>query len=198
MSRAADLPRAADMAARVLLRFRPAALPVDPLSILQACRNTHVYSLAAAADALTLSPGELEARLGDAEAVTLCSALGDSFHYIVVYRRDGHPARLRFTLAHELGHRLLGHTGHDPADEQEADCFASHLLCPEPVLGALAGDGGAKAAECIATACYISYTCARVALNRPALPVDPDRAAALTELFAPALKSLKTHLPKAE
>lgn len=198
MSRFADLPRAADMAARVLLRLRPASLPVDPLPILQACRNTRVYSLTAAADALSLPIAQLEACLGDAEAVTLRSSLGDSLHYIVVYRRDGHPARLRFTLAHELGHRLLGHAGDAPADEQEADCFASCLLCPDPVLRALAGEGGAKAAERIATACYISYTCARVALNRPPLPIAPVRSAALTELFAPVLKGLKIHPPKAE
>ncbi len=38
--------------------------------------------------------------------------------------------RIRFSLMHELGHLLLGHTVDDPFREQEADTFASWMLVP--------------------------------------------------------------------
>lgn len=58
--------------------------------------------------------------------------------------------RRNFTIAHELGHYLLGHTSsseyenllfrkpleeqNDPIIEQEANCFAANLLVPEHFL----------------------------------------------------------------
>lgn len=58
--------------------------------------------------------------------------------------------RRNFTIAHELGHYLMGHTTskeyenllfrrpieeqEDPAMEQEANCFAANLLVPEDFL----------------------------------------------------------------
>lgn len=178
--------QAALMAARVLLKWRTAALPVDPLAILRACRDTRVYTREAAVEELDLPPDDL---LRHEDAVTLRMPVGEKVHYFVIYRVDGNPARLRFTLAHELGHRLLGHTGSTPAEENAADSFASHLLCPEPVvrrLRALSADD-ADAADCIAVACYVSRSCARMALRRPAAGLPPDTAAALDDLLAPSL-----------
>ncbi|MCL1880546.1 MAG: ImmA/IrrE family metallo-endopeptidase [Oscillospiraceae bacterium] len=42
--------------------------------------------------------------------------------------------RLKWTLAHEIGHMCLGHTKDNPAEEREANAFASELLMPELVL----------------------------------------------------------------
>lgn len=178
--------RAALLAARVLLRWKPAALPVDPLAILRACQDTRVYTLEAAGDALGLSLHDL---LRSEDAVTLRMPLGGTLHYIVIYRVDGNPARKRFTLAHELGHRLLGHTGSTPAEERAADVFASHLLCPEPVVRRLSAPSadGADPADRLAVACYVSRTCARMALRRPAADLPADVAAALDALLTPFL-----------
>lgn len=198
MSRPADLTRAAAMACRVLLARRVDVLPVEPLALLRACRDTRVYTLDAAADETELPRERLERLFRDSDAVTFRAPEEGNVHYIVVYRLDGHPARLRFTLAHELGHRLLGHTGADPAEERETDCFASHLLCPEPVLRAVKELGGADAAERLATACYVSVSCARMALRREAVPVDGALLAAVDDLLAPAIARLESCCPKAE
>lgn len=75
--------------------------------------------------------------------------------------------RQRFTIAHELGHILLGHVGEyklvnrepNPMDtpiEQAANVFASRLLAPACVLWAL----DAKTPEEIADLCDISYQAA--------------------------------------
>lgn len=83
--------------------------------------------------------------------------------------------RQRFTIAHELGHILLGHVGEyelvnrepDPKDnpiEHEANVFASRLLAPACVLWAL----DAKTPEEIADICQISYQSASFRAERMA------------------------------
>ena len=44
------------------------------------------------------------------------------------------PSRIAFTIAHELGHVLLGHAGPTPAEERQANRFAAALLMPEAVI----------------------------------------------------------------
>lgn len=59
-------------------------------------------------------------------------------HTGVFYYPDGNLRRMRWTIAHELGHILLGHMegySEEDADEQ-ADAMAAELLCPSAVLAA--------------------------------------------------------------
>ncbi len=161
MSRRPDMNRAASMAYRLLIRAEVTALPVDPLALLRRCRDTQVCTYVEAADWLGLTDAEMARRFGPAEAFTLRQETDGLRQYMVVYQTGGNPARQRFTLAHELGHRVLGHQGKDPAEEQEADCFASHLLCPRPVIARLAERFRPLYAEQVADACYVSLSCAR-------------------------------------
>lgn len=119
------MSRAAAMAYRVLIRRGVSALPVHPLEILSACRNTVVWADVTAAEQLKIPREALLGQLANAEAITFRQTIQGETRFIVVYREGGNPARLRFTLAHELGHRLL-HRGDEPNMEREADCFASH------------------------------------------------------------------------
>ena len=51
--------------------------------------------------------------------------------YLILYNENSPRERLNFTLAHEVGHILLGHIGEEGAHlEREADAFAAALLCP--------------------------------------------------------------------
>jgi len=60
------------------------------------------------------------------------------------YNQTQHPHRQRFTVAHEIGHLLLGHTGKNfildlnskKPEEIEANQFAAELLMPSPFLKA--------------------------------------------------------------
>lgn len=85
------------------------------------------------------------------------------------------PERQRFTIAHELGHILLGHVGEyqlvnrepgsgDNPIEHEANVFASRLLAPACVLWALEADTPEK----IAKLCSISYQAAAFRAERMA------------------------------
>lgn len=81
--------------------------------------------------------------------------------------------RQRFTVAHEIGHILLGHVGkyqlinrepspNDNPIEREANLFASRLLAPACVLWAL----DIHSAEEIAELCRISKTAAKFRAER--------------------------------
>ncbi|MBQ3063961.1 MAG: ImmA/IrrE family metallo-endopeptidase [Clostridia bacterium] len=95
--------------------------------------------------------------------------VGDGFSVMIngkprICIERGKPVgRTRFTIAHELGHVLLGHVGQyhlvnrepssaDNAVEQAANTFAARLLAPACVLW---GCGVRSAAE-IATLCGVS------------------------------------------
>ena len=81
--------------------------------------------------------------------------------------------RCRFTIAHELGHILLGHPTRNgyhartidkvrPQIESEADMFASRLLAPACVLWGL----NLHTAEEIAKLCNVSITAAQIRAER--------------------------------
>lgn len=85
----------------------------------------------------------------------------------ILVRRSCGRGRQRFTVAHELGHILLGHVGKydlvnrepSPSDnpiEQEANVFASRLLAPACVLWGC----NARTPEEIMALCDISYQAA--------------------------------------
>ena len=95
--------------------------------------------------------------------------------YYILYRGDMVPGRIRFTVAHELGHIVLGHLehqthttrNHEPRDgdapiEQAANVFASRLLAPACVLHEL----NAITPERISELCDISLTAARFRAGR--------------------------------
>ncbi len=90
--------------------------------------------------------------------------------------------RRRFTIAHELGHILLGHVGKyelvnrepsgtDNPIEQEANVFASRLLAPACVLWGC----GVKTAEDIQRLCGISRQAAEYRMARMKLLYERNK-----------------------
>ncbi len=95
----------------------------------------------------------------------------------MVYDDSMPLSRVRFTIAHELGHILLGHEivagfSHfrkiqegKPIEETQADEFAARVLAPACVLWAL----GASTADDIAALCGISKQAAQTRAQRMAV-----------------------------
>lgn len=98
----------------------------------------------------------------------------ESGEWLIVYDDSDSTGRKRFTIAHELGHILLGHPLQEgeqhtrvfnkerPEVETEADMFAARILSPACVLWALDLHTPEEIAEC----CQISYTAAQVRADR--------------------------------
>lgn len=64
----------------------------------------------------------------------------DPWRSIIYYNDKKSPQTIRFTLAHEIGHYVLGHLDDDDVSQKEANCFARNLLCPVPVRNNLQGN----------------------------------------------------------
>lgn len=116
-----------------LLDFQLDKLPIDVLQIARAM-GVRVIKNSLVNDLLPNENGK---------------AYYDGQQWIIIYN-DQNPIELsRFTIAHELGHILLGHELTHvkyaevkefkirPRSEQQADAFAIRLLCPACVLGGL-------------------------------------------------------------
>ena len=143
-----DYQKSRDLAWEILLREGVCALPVDVLEI---CRR------------LGIAVRQYQEPRPEGDGF---STIIDGVPYICI-RRGQSRQRARFTVAHELGHILLGHVGkeglvnrepspHDNPVEQAANVFAARLLAPACVLW---GCRVSSAAE-IAALCDISAVAA--------------------------------------
>ena len=135
-----DFYRAVHYACAVCADLQVSRLPVDPFVLAQNAGIT-LYPLSAVMGSPGFFPEDLARRLQMSCAVTLTYPT-----FCIVYRDDlAGSGRLRFALAHELGHLVMNHyrdyPGHmfpgSPADsalEEEADAFARNLLAPVPLV----------------------------------------------------------------
>ena len=84
----------------------------------------------------------------------------------IYYNDDGIDRdRIRFTLAHELGHLVLGHPDTDEeAYEHEADIFANYFLAPAPLILEYSSIDYAVVSYDFA----VSFSCASSACDRAA------------------------------
>jgi hypothetical protein len=123
-------------ATALLLRQRLYSLKIDPL------RLTHdrpvrfdTFDHYCALTRLTMK--ELSASRDTGDGLTLRLEKGGGVFHLVLYHKEmERRPRLRFTLAHELGHIYLDHREDGEREEQEANRFAAALLMPR-VLAAL-------------------------------------------------------------
>ncbi len=95
--------------------------------------------------------------------------VGDGFSVVIgkkayiFYNDSVNSKRQRFTIAHEIGHILLGHNETEVEDrEVEADVFASRLLMPACILK----ECNVQTAEDIMLLCDVSKAAAEIRLKR--------------------------------
>lgn len=89
------------------------------------------------------------------DGYTLAKFTSGQWEYTILFNSTFIPQRIRWTLAHEIGHIVLGHAGQqeiNKAENEEAQYFAEQLLSPIAVVAKL----GAKNNEDIMRMCNIS------------------------------------------
>lgn len=186
-TRRADLRRAARSACRTLLAIGDPSLPVDVLEIARRCKNTRCLTYSQAARYLDSSVYGMATDFPSQLACTLL-ARDDrgATRYLILYNDDvcfGNSGSRRWSLAHELGHIVLGHDTNCPAFEREANCFAQYLLCPRPVLEAMP----TRDEDIVCYAFGVSFAAARIALGAlksPSTLLDQDMRDGLAALYA--------------
>ena len=142
---------------QVLIDFDITSIPVS------------VTAIAQAANISVIKNSELN-ELNSNEAGVSISNQGE---WYIVYDDSMARGRIRFTVAHELGHIFLGHpltvgyhartvNANKPEVEQEADMFASRLLMPACVIWGL----NIHTAKDIQDVFDVSYTAAEIRAER--------------------------------
>lgn len=86
----------------------------------------------------------------------------------ILYNADSIRERQRYSIMHELGHYLLGHSDYSEENEYQAERFAIDVLAPACVLWGL----NLHTAEEISRACNISMTSAKRRAERMAVLYD--------------------------
>lgn len=152
----------------ILLACRVEALPVDLNAVLRHL-DVRVYSYSHGRE--LMEAAGLAGTAGQSSGVTFFAGAQP----VILYNDAEMPQRIRFTIAHELGHLVLGHVqpgehtrqnrepepGDNPT-EQAANRFAADLLAPACVLWGL----DLRRAEDIAKVCKISIQAARFRAER--------------------------------
>lgn len=166
--------RSRDAAWSALLASGVAELPVDLNAVTRAL-EIRVRTYQTEREFLRRNRLEAAARATDGMALFAAGAPA------ILFDSDRSPRRIRFTVAHEIGHLVLGHvrpgerttvnrepSSEDSPTELAANVFAGCLLAPTCVVRAL----GLRTAEEIARACNVSTSAAEFRVAR--LEQEPD------------------------
>ena len=163
-----DYQNARDAAWRILLDCGIDRLPV---SLNTVCRGLEIRALTYRKGAGIIQ----QAGLGQAAHRTDGMTFYVQSTPVILYDERKPPQRAKFTVAHELGHIILGHVkpgyfttmNRDPKpgdapEERAANQFAARLLAPACVLWGV----GAKSADDIMELCRISRAAAEFRAQR--------------------------------
>lgn len=158
-----------DTAWRILIKYQVSSLPIK---ISEICKGEGLHILSYAKGHSIIEEYALQENCAQND--------GFLFRGIIFYNEKCNIGRQRFTVAHELGHVVRGHTGilinrePNPKDnpiEQEANVFASRILSPACVMWGL----GVTCAEEIEELCDISKLSARFRMERLQLLYDREK-----------------------
>lgn len=162
-----------DMAWKLLIKHKVNSLPVKISTI---CKQENILLVNYERGIEVIKKAGLESQCVE----------NDGFLYrigsrvLIFYNPQCSIGRQRFTVAHELGHYYLGHTGklinremspNDSSIEQAANVFASRILAPSCVLWGL----GVQTAGQIAELCNISPIAAKFRMERMAMLFERER-----------------------
>ena len=140
-----DYETAARKAVEALIENNVVSSPVDPIPMLKRIPGVLAVSYADMSDSLGMNRSSLIDALGLQNQDATTSVIEDdgSLKYVVAYNQKLPHYLLQRGIARELGHIVLGHDGSRPEEvrNQEAKCFAHHLLSPRPLINLVIAAG---------------------------------------------------------
>lgn len=153
-----DYRKATNMAYEVSAKMNPFRISADIFKIIDSYSNIAIHSYTEIAAKFNMSLEEFVDSFSSEYGFTISNHTGN---YEIWYNDTLDTTKVRFTLAHELGHILLGHEKDDEVSRKEASCFARNLLIPTPVIDEL----GIVTAHDIASVFDVSAQMAEVSAN---------------------------------
>lgn len=185
---------AAIKAAETLIKFNVTTAPVAPLPILKKMRNVIVMSFETLSKEISEDRQCVMTMLGEKnqDAYTVVNLIDGKKQYLVAYNKMLSVNLFQRALARELGHIVLSHDGTKPEEvrNEEAKCFANHLLCPRPLIHALESTGIRITTELVGniTGCYdYCLSCMR---KQPAVVVPAELNRLVRDQFMPYVLNL--------
>lgn len=189
MTMTPDFETASLRAAETLIKYGITSTPVDPLPILKRIPGVLTVSYESMSSDMNQDRGCMLSLFGEKnqDAFTSVNYKEGKLQYLVTFNQRLPGALLQRGLARELGHIMLGHDGTRPESvrNEEAKCFAHHLLVPRALIHALHASGIRLTVEVLGnlTGCYdYCLTCMR---KQPAVHVPAELNRAVRDQFMP-------------
>ena len=140
-----DFEKAATIAAETLIKYGISSAPVSPLPILKKLPGVLVLSYEKVSNSIGSSRDCILSAFGEQnqDACTSVNIVDGQKQYLVTYNQYLPAFLAQHALARELGHILLGHDGTRPEQvrNEEAICFANHLLSPRALIKTIQAAG---------------------------------------------------------
>ena len=188
-----DYLLAATKATETLIKFGIDTAPVDPLPILKKTPGVLVVSYQKLSDDMEQERQCVIDMFGEKnqDAFTSVNLKDGKKLYIVTYNQQLSQVFVQRALARELGHIVLGHDGSRPEDvrNEEAKCFANHLLAPRALIHMIQASGIRLTEEVLGslTGCY--HHCLSCMRKIPPVNVSPDLNRLVRYQFIPYFKN---------
>lgn len=106
---------------------------IDIYELIFQSGNIILKSYTQAANYLKCSHNEFTYKISQSEYGFTVSNFKTGTH-IIYFNNLKDEKTIRFTLAHEYGHIVLGHTVDNKVTDKEANCFARNILCPVQLI----------------------------------------------------------------
>lgn len=189
-----DYKRAAIKASETLIKHQIGTAPIDPLPILKQTPGVLVFTFQEMSDNSKIDRKEILDELGckNQDAVTTVFVEDDSLKYVVTYNRMLSSGMISRALARELGHIVLGHNGSKPEDvrNEEAKCFAHHLLCPRALIHSIQATGIKLTVETVGNVTGFYDYCLSCIRKQPAVKVPAELNRLVRDQFMPYVINL--------
>lgn len=189
-----DYEKAAIKATETLIKFNIGTAPIDPLPMLKQTPGVLVMSFEEISNKKNINRKEVLDTLGckNQDAITTVFLDDDKIRYVVAYNRMLSAGIISRALARELGHIVLGHDGTRPEDvrNEEAKCFAHHLLCPRPLIYSLKATGLRLTVETIGNITGFYDYCLSCIRKQPSVKVPADLNRKVRDQFLPYIMNL--------
>ena len=182
-----DYQKAAIKATETLIEHQIGTAPIDALPILKKTPGVLVLSFEEMSNKASMERKDVLDLFGceNQDAVTTVYVDGDQLRYVVAYNKLLSTQIVNRALARELGHILLCHDGTRPEEvrDEEAKCFAHHLLCPRPLIYSLQETGIRITVEVIGNITGFGDHCLSCIRQQPPVKIPADLNRKVREQF---------------
>ena len=186
-----DYELAARKATETLIRYGIASAPVSPLPILKKIPGVLVMTFEDMSKKARLGRQDVLDMFGcdNQDAVTTVFVNDGGLRYVVTYNRMLSSMIVDRALARELGHIILGHDGSKPEDvrNEEARCFAKHLLIPRPLIHTIQATGIRITTEVMNNLTGCNDHCLACIRKLPPVHVSADLNRQVRDQFMPSI-----------